>query len=392
VGWGSYVVDIIWVLLLLHRFLEECHEIWKHWSQLGCVQGSVEYIDLSNAVDWLNILFANVVIILWAILVSKTSSLVEILATRDARVPGAWAHKGDLEDFYETVDMLVHEDHIFRAILAAYPFVTMARFFKACAAQPRLAVVTKTFERASTAIFHFGVVFFTVFIVFAAAAVTLWGEENVDFANFPRALHTTFRLLLGDFDWEELHDIGRPQAYIWFWSFNWLVNLIMLNMLLAIVLDEYGQVKTGIGSSATLWSQSYEIYDRKRKVFRGEAKALSEVLHKLDPTELDEDDNESDETIWVETLVKQYHLKEKQAFEILYEAQKMAEQEALLNDDADVPYKLMIINRKVTQMHKFLEESQRAGQAANLEQRKKASEEAATKQQGEGGLSFLCGA
>lgn len=351
----SYVVDIAWVALLLRRFLSESYEVWQHWRQLGFCKGSYEYLDMSNGVDWTSIIYAVVIIILWAIHVGNIAKLEEILTKGDARFPGTFADLGIREDFYNMVDTIVHEDHVLRTVVAAYPFVTMARFFKACASQPRLALVTTTFAKAFTSIFHFGVVFFTVFIVFAAAAVILWGEENADFSNFMRALNTTFRLLLGDFDWEELHEIGRPQAIIWFWAFNWLVNLIMLNMLLAIILDHYGEVKAGIGRAATLWGQTQEILDRWNKVRRGQAMSLGEVLNRLDPTALDEDDNESDEQIYVETLVKIHGLSDKQAFEILLEAQTLRDQEALLEDDADVADHLQVIARKVTQMHRFME-------------------------------------
>merc|ERR1719453_1524741 len=95
----------------------------------------------------------------------------------------------------------------------------------------------------------------------------LFGEELVDFANFGRSTNAVFRLMLGDFDWEALYHVGRPHASLWFWSFTWLVNLIMLNMLLAIIMDIYTDVKGNIGHSAeTMLSQAIEIIQRKMRV------------------------------------------------------------------------------------------------------------------------------
>merc|ERR1719230_1036419 len=100
--------------------------------------------------------------------------------------------------------------------MALYPFVTVARFFKAFSAQARLAAVTKTLQNASTDIVHFGIVFGTVFSVYTVSAMILFGQELNEFANLGRALNTVFRCLLGDFDWDEMNDVGRLEAGIWF--------------------------------------------------------------------------------------------------------------------------------------------------------------------------------
>merc|ERR1711924_207563 len=69
------------------------------------------------------------------------------------------------------------------------------------------------------------------------------GQEMDNFAGMGRAATTVFQILLGDFDYSELSLVGRLDTAIWFVSFMLLVNLIMLNMLLAIVLDRYTEVK-----------------------------------------------------------------------------------------------------------------------------------------------------
>merc|ERR1719159_2233898 len=127
---------------------------------------------------------------------------------------------------------------------------------------------------------HFAVVFFTVFFIFALSALLMFGQELAYFANFSRSFHTTFRVLIGDFDWTEMHQVGRPQAYLWFWSLTWGLNMVMLNMLLAIIMDTYSAVKTEILSQAgveTLWSQSREIWRRKRELYRGNRISFAEI-------------------------------------------------------------------------------------------------------------------
>merc|ERR1711920_497617 len=94
---------------------------------------------------------------------------------------------------------------------------------------------------------------------------------------------TVFRTLLGDFDYVALTEVGRSSALVWFMSFMVLLNLVMLNMLLAIVMDVYGDVKGALSDSAeTLFSQTYEIYRRwegKRKKAR---LGLDQVVNALE--------------------------------------------------------------------------------------------------------------
>ena len=52
----------------------------------------------------------------------------------------------------------------------------------------------------------------------------------------------TKQVLMGDFDFYEMSQVSAVFAFFWFWTFQGLVFLIMLNMLLAIVLDTYSQV------------------------------------------------------------------------------------------------------------------------------------------------------
>merc|ERR1712139_366737 len=96
-------------------------------------------------------------------------------------------------------------------------------------------------------------------------------------------MNSVFRIMLGDYDWDEMVRVGQQQTAVWFWSFTWLVNLIMLNMLLAIIMDTYTEVKGHISSDAeTIWSQMIEIFNRWRAVRTGRQVALYKILDALE--------------------------------------------------------------------------------------------------------------
>lgn len=145
---------------------------------------------------------------------------------------------------------------------------------------------------------------------------------------------------MGDFEWEEMNHVGRVQAGVWFWSFTWLVNLIMLNMLLAVIMDVYTEVKGSIGEHAeTIFSQSIEIMDRARDVYKGRCVTLTSILLALDPTGLDcnnedaleagggTDDDREGQTLRVEDLRRLIPaMGEEQALLVLISAQEWYDQ------------------------------------------------------------------
>ena len=119
------------------------------------------------------------------------------------------------------------------------------RFFKAFRANLRLNVVTMTLLNAAEEIFHFFIVFFTIFICFATIAHVLFGNDIAEFSSIVQSLKTSFNTLMGDFGWytdfsgnelsSEFLPSGIPQLFllIWFFSYMVFVLLLLMNMLMA---------------------------------------------------------------------------------------------------------------------------------------------------------------
>mmetsp|Transcript_45779 Transcript_45779/g.88046 ORF Transcript_45779/g.88046 Transcript_45779/m.88046 type:complete len:868 (-) Transcript_45779:31-2634(-) len=350
----NYVFDIVWLALVVKLSLEEGWELIKHWRQLGLIVGTTNYMTFVNFVDWISIVYSFVLVGLWNDQLRRLGDLEATMKKGQPMEIGTFPHNSIRQEFFDQVDDIVDQTRLFRNFLVAYPFVIVSRFFKAFASQPRLATVANTMVQASTDIFHFLVVVGIVFIIFTLSALLLWGEELEEFVSFSRASNTVFRIMLGDFDWSALHiSGGRPTAYIWFWSFQWLVNLIMLNMLLAIVMSVYGDVKSHIGKSKTLWSQSYEIYRRYREVQRGHAMPLRRVLQRVDSRD------SCREAVRLVSLVCSHGVAEHQALHILMEAHKFQEAEKMAEENLRDIKRIRRIDTKVTQMHRSLARSRR---------------------------------
>merc|ERR1719163_2307005 len=131
----------------------------------------------------------------------------------------------------------------FMRIISLYPLLLSCRFLKIFGHQPRLALVTRTLQDSFVDIVHFIVVFFSIFVGFAAIGMCLFGNESPEWTLFSRALFQTYRVMLGEFHWQESLLSSRALAMSWFAFFVLIVMWIMVNMLVGIILETYVSVK-----------------------------------------------------------------------------------------------------------------------------------------------------
>merc|ERR1711871_125565 len=97
-------------------------------------------------------------------------------------------------------------------------------------------------------------------------------------------------MLMGDFDADSMMQVSVVMVWIYFGSFMVLLLLIMLNMLIAILMDVYSEVKTGVQNSETLVYQAFSIVRRTWQNLKKERVELGKILKTLDKaSELEED-------------------------------------------------------------------------------------------------------
>ena len=119
--------------------------------------------------------------------------------------------------------------------------------------QPQLGVVTRTVGRAASDMVHFFILFFIVVISYSFLSHLIFGATIEQFSTFGLTMQTMVNVLLGRVDigaiTTEMHDTSGS---LFFYSYIVLGFLILLNMLLAIILDAYSVVKSTAMASQTL--------------------------------------------------------------------------------------------------------------------------------------------
>jgi len=268
-------IDLIYILILAKMFYGELKEMLPRL--LNGLDGFIQYWEFWNVVDWLNILIGIIFFTFWGLVVtSVTGELREKIAALPTEQLDNWvitnqtyfttaelkAELGGSLTAYQDQIAEVHtlageiaSTHVnLRLITFFYCFTLMLKFFKAFRANPRLNIVILTIQTAAIDIVHFFLVFLIIFVVFSMMAVVIFGSKIRAFRNQDRSFFYCWRILLGDFDVEEMEAVDYLYANLWFLAFQIMVMMILLNMLLAIIMDTYGSV-VGDGKDKTIWAQ-----------------------------------------------------------------------------------------------------------------------------------------
>eukprot|EP00927_Polykrikos_kofoidii_P060403 TRINITY_DN55399_c0_g1_i1.p1 TRINITY_DN55399_c0_g1~~TRINITY_DN55399_c0_g1_i1.p1 ORF type:complete len:953 (+),score=110.67 TRINITY_DN55399_c0_g1_i1:79-2937(+) len=296
-----YILDILYLLTLLYPMYSEMRDIICICLDIGIVAGMRDYLNFWNCVDWLSVSFGLVNCIIWVscCLSMKTSAIDAVLA--DGEEVGRIVIPDVMNLNVEALSALAKDlnkiINLFLALQVTMGFNTislMLKFFKAFRANPQLRVVTDTLQRAAVDICHFLIVFLVVYTSFALGGNILFGGDLAEFCSVSASMNTAFTTLMGDFGWyaeivlsKETFGSGIPKfaVVLWFACFNVFVLLILVNMLMAIVLDHYCKITQEIQDSPetiSLLTQSW----RWVKELRGSKGFISidEMVRHMDAT------------------------------------------------------------------------------------------------------------
>eukprot|EP00931_Biecheleriopsis_adriatica_P076378 TRINITY_DN5008_c0_g1_i1.p1 TRINITY_DN5008_c0_g1~~TRINITY_DN5008_c0_g1_i1.p1 ORF type:complete len:611 (+),score=85.19 TRINITY_DN5008_c0_g1_i1:106-1938(+) len=127
-----------------------------------------------------------------------------------------------------------------------YSIVLLIKFFEGFELRPRMAMITWTFQESWNNLLHFMVVFLIIFCVFALGAHWLFGHILLEWSDPISAVASSFRALMGDFDFPAMYAIAPISTMCWFFLFMIFIYLVLLNQFIAILLDAYQVVSTRI--------------------------------------------------------------------------------------------------------------------------------------------------
>lgn len=121
------------------------------------------------------------------------------------------------------------------------------RFFKYYQFQPRLQIVNRTLTSSAIHLFHFFVVFMVILFGFSLIGHLNFGTQVRHFATFMNSVQVMVESLFGMFDIGptigdfSLSYVDPYIANIFFLVWQFLANMILLNIFVAILMDGYAE-------------------------------------------------------------------------------------------------------------------------------------------------------
>lgn len=242
-------------------------------------------------------------------------------------------------------------------LLAAYQTILICtKFMQSFKAQPRLAVVTSTLIAAMVDLIHFLIVLITFMFAFAVAGIFIFGRRMWKYSSVVQGLVSTFNMIMGDFDYGEMTDEDPSIASIYAWLFIFFLQQLMLNMLMAIIMDTYSEVKGHASNAETIWEQVGGYIVETSRVFSHSQASAREILEGLKEAG---DPSTDTSDIGTEDLIRIVgdSMTEEQATDLISKARELEDSDAHLGGSMSETFSSMgLIKIKTVKINATLEE------------------------------------
>nr|VZI36668.1 unnamed protein product [Spirometra erinaceieuropaei] len=196
-------------------------------------------------------------------------------------------------DVYPNFERLSYWEMQFTYAVGVLVFLVYIKIFKYVSFNKTMNQLNLTLAKCAKDIAGFGVMFFIVFFAFAQLGYLAFGTQVTDFATFAVSLLTLFRIILGDFDFQALHDANSVLGPLYFLVYIFFVFFVLINMFIAIINDTYLDVKSNLLSQPSE-VQMKSFFKKRLKEIRKKTKQnkaqLQEIQNVLDAVDTDEKD------------------------------------------------------------------------------------------------------
>ena len=165
--------------------------------------------------------------------------------------------------------MIAETKNIYSSVNALIVLLFVARILKILDFQPRMALITRTLSEAGTDLLHFCILFTIVLVGYATMGCVLFGGQIIKFQTLIDSMIVLIFVLLG---WDqvvfrEMVTAANTQQvfatklafYLFYWSWIVISTFVLLNVILAIVVDAYSSVKRKSTNSRTMPSEMMEV-------------------------------------------------------------------------------------------------------------------------------------
>ncbi|KAK3281231.1 hypothetical protein CYMTET_10966 [Cymbomonas tetramitiformis] len=227
-----------------------------------------------NVVDMTSIMLNVTAVITWitftlcgnAMDMNRRYEIYDLKATPRPLKPLTSDNTGmkDFVDHVEYVTFLLSLSATYMSFNGVNLFLFLARTFKHLDFQPRMGVLTRTIKLAMVELLHFAFILAIVYLCYMIMGSVLFGYRMEAFMTFEKSSFTLFQMLIGNGDiGEEMTNVVDSSQHLYsnlfFFSFMSIVYMIILNFLLAIVVEAFAIAKEVGGEAPAVWDDIWVI-------------------------------------------------------------------------------------------------------------------------------------
>lgn len=265
-GMTSMLADFVWFCLLMLTSYTFSKDMWKSFVK-GNFLGHAGRL----TVAWEGFLLMAG----WGCMYGfylQTNLVRELVSTLEDLRASSWRateakYLADSFELYKVASNVSYQLGYIRFLMAQYLLFLMFRFLVGFAVQPRLATVVHTLKGVLPDLLHFLIVAIPIFVAYSVSGNLIFGRRMEVFATLPASFSTCFRIIMEcEYDWDTLSFEYYWTTAIWVWSYIILMNLILLNMVLAIILDIYSDVRQDSRNGEMAWTTVYNYWLRLRQM------------------------------------------------------------------------------------------------------------------------------
>ncbi|KAL4106204.1 hypothetical protein PRIC1_004258 [Phytophthora ramorum] len=250
----AFVADATFGVCFVLVLAGQLVRLWQNRRHLGA-----HLKNFWHFVDYAATVLVVAFYVVWGLIVSTTSS--SSFRTNIASFSSASADWASDDVMAESLASIISSlEHIGRLttvlrILATVTILFLGiRILDTFRFNPRLNVLSHTISSSLHKFASFLVVFMIVVVTFALSGHFIFGDRADEFSSIKASLESCINILFGNFDYSAIEGLIVPVSIIYYWGYLIVSNLILLNMMLAIVLDTYEEVSEEAYNDKTITS------------------------------------------------------------------------------------------------------------------------------------------
>mmetsp|Transcript_31176 Transcript_31176/g.56521 ORF Transcript_31176/g.56521 Transcript_31176/m.56521 type:complete len:793 (+) Transcript_31176:68-2446(+) len=218
----------------------------------------IGHFGLSNCISWISIVwgFAHIMLLFGVEVFRKMvyGSILDYFLYKDMYATSIVENMANTLGTFSSIQ---------RVAMTWANLLCMARCFIALQWQPRLAIITATLQNCTSDLFHFLLVLLPTWYGFAVAGLIMFGRRIQAFSHLQSSFAVCLQLALeGEWDWAPWSAEDYFLSLMWIGIYMVLLVMIMMNMVLAIIMDVYAEVRANQGETMTIGAHCQYLFMR----------------------------------------------------------------------------------------------------------------------------------